>query len=312
MPNTQGTVIAVCISIERGTPKKNVGTAEVLSGSGIAGDAHRGDWHRQISLLPYEKIEEFNRLGANVEPGAFGENLVVQGIDFNTLSIGTQISCGTALLEITQIGKECHNHCEIYHKMGDCIMPRHGVFARALSDGHISVGDAVKVESARKPYKAAIITASDKCAKKQRVDQSGPLAKQILEDAGYEVIDTTVLPDEKSLISQRIIFLADVLEAALIITTGGTGFSPRDVTPEATMDTADRNVPGIAEAIRHHSMQMTKRAMLGRGVSVIRGHTLIINLPGSPKAVRESLEFILPEIFHGIEILRQDSGDCAL
>ncbi|MCD8108896.1 MAG: MOSC domain-containing protein, partial [Clostridiales bacterium] len=108
---------------------------------GIQEDAHAGHWHRQVSLLSFEKIEEFRKRGANVDFGAFGENIIVEGYDFKNLPVGTRFRCGTALLEMTQIGKECHSHCEIYKIMGDCIMPREGVFTKVLEGGTISVGD---------------------------------------------------------------------------------------------------------------------------------------------------------------------------
>lgn len=140
-----GKVIAVCVSEQKGTQKKNVNSAVFIPDWGIENDAHAGKWHRQVSLLSHDKIEEFRARGADVIDGAFGENLVVAGIDFKTLPIGTQFSCSDVLLELTQIGKECHSGCEIYKKMGDCIMPREGVFTRVLKGGTISVGDELDV-----------------------------------------------------------------------------------------------------------------------------------------------------------------------
>jgi TatD DNase family protein len=141
-----GVVKAVCLSKERGTAKKDIGSGELIKRHGLKGDAHAGDWHRQISLLSLQKIEAFRAKGAEIEFGDFGENLVVDGIDFAILPLGTKFICGEALLELTQIGKECHNHCEIYHRMGDCIMPREGVFARVLRGGTVKVGDAFLIE----------------------------------------------------------------------------------------------------------------------------------------------------------------------
>lgn len=140
-----GNIIAVCISEKKGTQKRNVDSAVFIEDWGIEGDAHAGKWHRQISLLSHDKIEAFRAKGAEVIDGAFGENLVVSGIDFRTLPIGSRFACNDVLLELTQIGKECHNGCEIYKKMGDCIMPREGVFSRVLHGGTISVGDSLTV-----------------------------------------------------------------------------------------------------------------------------------------------------------------------
>ena len=140
-----GKVLAVCISEKKGTQKKNVGSAVFVEDWGLEGDAHAGKWHRQVSLLSYNKVEEFNKRGANVGDGAFGENLVVDGIDFRALPVGTRLYAGTVELRMTQIGKECHSHCEIYQAVGDCIMPREGVFARVLHGGMIQIGDEMEI-----------------------------------------------------------------------------------------------------------------------------------------------------------------------
>ena len=165
--------------------------------------------------------------------------------------------------------------------------------------------------SEEKSFKAAVITVSDKGARGERVDESGPAAKEMLEEAGYEVVETLIIPDEPEELKTELIRLADEVWADLVVTSGGTGFSMRDQTPEATMAVADRNAPGIAEAIRYKSMAVTDRAMLSRGVSVIRKKTLIVNLPGSPKAVKESLGFILDSLDHGLKILRGSASECA-
>ena len=161
------------------------------------------------------------------------------------------------------------------------------------------------------PFTAAVITLSDKGSRGDRKDESGPAAVVMLEEAGYEVLEAFILPDEPELLKKELIRLADEAKVDLVLTSGGTGFSMRDQTPEATMAVADRNAPGIAEYIRMRSSQITDRAMLSRGVSVIRRGTLIINLPGSPKAVRESLGFILGALDHGLRILRGSAVECA-
>lgn len=200
------------------------------------------------------------------------------------------------------IGKECHTHCRIYHRMGECIMPVQGVFAEVLSSGTIQTGSMMTVEFPAKgrPFTAAVITMSDKGSKGERKDESGPAMKEGLTAAGFDVVEELILPDEKALLKKELIRLCDQRQVSLILTSGGTGFSERDTTPEATMEVMTRNAPGIAEAIRAESMKYTKRAMLSRGASVIRGQTLIVNLPGSPKAVRESMEIILESVQHGL------------
>ena len=161
-------------------------------------------------------------------------------------------------------------------------------------------------------YKTAIITLSDKGAAGLRKDTSGPAIRQmLLEDGKYSVEAEYLMGDEKDELTALLIKLADEEEFDLILTTGGTGFSPRDCTPEATMAAAERNCPGIAEYMRMQSCAITPRAMLSRGVSVIRGKTLIINLPGSPKAACENLGFLLTALPHGLDILLKRDGECA-
>lgn len=140
-----GKVMAVCISEKRGTKKINVGEAKLIENYGVDQDAHAGTWHRQVSLLSYDKVEDFRKKGAQVPEGAFGENLLVAGIDFKTLPVGTRLVCREVILEMTQIGKECHSHCEIFKQVGDCIMPREGVFARVIKGGIIKAGDELNV-----------------------------------------------------------------------------------------------------------------------------------------------------------------------
>ena len=144
-----GKVMAVNISVKRGTQKVNVHTVKLIENYGLENDAHAGNWHRQVSLLSYDKIEAFRARGAEVEDGAFGENLVVQGFDFSALPVGTRFRCNDVVLEMTQIGKECHHGCAIFQKMGDCIMPREGVFTKVLHGGIIREGDEFVIEECK-------------------------------------------------------------------------------------------------------------------------------------------------------------------
>lgn len=160
-------------------------------------------------------------------------------------------------------------------------------------------------------YTAAVITVSDKCFEGEREDLGGPAVCEILEAAGYKVESTSTVPDEQGLISHELIKCADELDIALIVTTGGTGFSQRDVTPEATIAVCTKMTPGIPEAMRAESLKITNRAILARQQAGIRGETLIVNLPGSPKAARENLAAVLPALDHGLEMLRGKKRDCA-
>ncbi len=332
----EGTVKAVCTSSVKGVRKEPVKEACLIEDYGIEKDAHAGKWHRQVSLLSWEKVQEFNKSGAGVSDGDFGENLLVSGINFRSLPVGTRFlicpaeevvhaaadslteetvhatglkneeAAGGALLELTQIGKACHHSCEIRKRVGVCIMPTDGVFAKVVRGGMVKPGDRVRVlpPDPDRPYTAAVITLSDRAFSGVYEDRSGPKAAEVLKAAGYEVVETILLPDDQSRLERELGRLADQRQVSLVLTTGGTGFSERDRTPEATMAVADRNAQGIAEAIRVKSLAVTDHAMLSRGVSVIRKKTLIVNLPGSVKAVQESLGFILGALDHGLGILR--------
>ena len=160
-------------------------------------------------------------------------------------------------------------------------------------------------------YHAAVLTVSDRSFRGERPDAGGPLVAEMLKNAGYEVTVTAIVPDEQAQIEEKLRQIADSGTVQLLVTTGGTGFAPRDVTPEATLTVCDRLTPGIPEAMRYASMQVTNRAMLSRAQAGIRKGTLIINLPGSPKAAKENLEAVLPALSHGLEMLSGRPADCA-
>ena len=143
----KGTIEAVCISRNKGERKTPVPKATLLSNHGVEGDAHAGEWHRQVSLLARESIEKMQRLGLAVDAGDFAENITTQGLDLVSLPIGTRLLLGEAVVEVTQIGKECHNRCAIYYQAGDCVMPKEGIFARVLRGGEVKPGDVVAIET---------------------------------------------------------------------------------------------------------------------------------------------------------------------
>ena len=263
-----GKVIAVCTSDRKGIQKKDINTAHFSAEWGIDGDAHAGKWHRQISLLSADKIEAFNKRGANVIPGAFGENLVVEGFDFRALPVGTLLRCNDVLLEMTQIGKECHSHCEIYKKMGDCIMPREGVFARVLEPGTISVGDEMTIvpREGKFPWQAAVITLGE--------SGSAQALSKRLRDAGYAVVEEPSIPDDTRVLKQQLMRLCVQRQLDLILVTGGAGSTAQ----EAMRAAADKDAPGIAE-------------------SAIRGKTLII---GSPEERMDALMDAAPQVMESL------------
>ena len=310
MTTFNGTIKAICTSEKKGTIKRPVPEALFITEYGLKGDAHAGSWHRQVSFLSFEEIEAFRRRGGNVELGDFGENIVADGIPFDSLPVGTRLKAGDVYFEITQIGKKCHSHCEIFKRVGDCIMPRKGIFGRVLHGGSLKAGDTLTVTTEKLPLEAAVITASDKGARGEREDKSGDKAEAMLKAAGYTTVHRALLPDEQAELAAKMREFAD-LGVSLILTTGGTGFSPRDVTPEATREVCERLAPGIPEAMRSLSLKITPRAMLSRAAAGIHKRSLIVNLPGSPKAVEECLGFILPALSHGLDILRGESGECA-
>jgi len=300
-------VVSVNISEKKGTIKHQVEKIDLKVGLGIEGDAHAGDWHRQISLLDLSSFDKMhNNASVELKPGIFAENITTEGIDLWALPVGTRLEIGETLLEITQIGKECHRHCQVFRQVGDCVMPREGIFARVVKEGSIKAGDSLKIIPT---IRAAILTVSDKGYSGERTDLSGPAIAHALEGKAL-VTRQEIVPDDLEQIKAKLIEYSD-LELDLVLTTGGTGFAPRDVTPEATLAVAERQAQGIAEAIRAKSLEITPFAMLSRAAAGIRGKTLIINLPGSPKAALECLEVFLPVMNHAIETLRGDAYECA-
>ncbi len=303
---------AVCISERKGIQKAAVPRGTLVPGHGLKGDAHAGTWHRQVSLLDGADVDGMRAKGLDLEHGAFGENLVVRGMDLEALRLGQRISVGQrAVLQITQRGKECHTRCAIYFKAGDCIMPRLGLFARVRRGGEIAPGDAVALDPALNRPRLAVVTLSDKGSAGQREDVGGDTAVAMLQDAmGVEVVARTLLPDDQPAIEAELKRLCDEEVCDLVVTTGGTGLSPRDVTPEATLAVLHREVPGMAEAMRAAGMAHTPRAMLSRGVCGMRGQALIINLSGSPKAVREQIDAVLPSLDHAVEVASGVPMEC--
>ena len=302
-----GKVVSVNISEKKGTIKHPVEQIELRKGFGIEGDAHAGDWHRQVSLLDLSSFDKMhNNASVELKPGIFAENITTEGVDLWHLPVGTRLEIGDTLLEITQIGKECHRHCQVFRQVGDCVMPREGIFAKVITEGMIKAGQSIKIIPT---LRVAILTVSDKGSTGERADLSGPALAKGLEGKATVLIQDIVPDDFEQIKDKLIAYTEQGLD--LVFTTGGTGFAPRDNTPEATMAVVERPAPGIVEAIRAQSLKITPFAMLSRAAAGIRGKTLIINFPGSPKAALECLEVFLPVMNHAVETLRGDAYECA-
>jgi len=309
-----GKVEAVCTSEAKGTPKQAVECVTFIVDRGIRGDAHAGEWHRQVSLLAAEDVDTVRESVPDITAGAFAENIVVCGIDLNALGLGSRIRLGgDVIVSVTQIGKVCHAPCRIAELTGDCIMPRLGLFARVEAGGEVRPGDEAEVVHtvAREAIQAVVLTISDRCSRGEAEDTAGPATAELLrESLKAHIYRIEILPDERDQIAARLKHYCAGHTIDLAVTVGGTGFSPRDVTPEATRDVVERMAPGLAEAMRAASMAKTPHAMLSRAVCGMRGTTLIVNLPGSQRGATENLEAILPALDHGLWKLRGDPADC--
>ncbi|MBT3201142.1 MAG: hypothetical protein HN350_14665 [Phycisphaerales bacterium] len=309
------TVKALCISENKGEQKTPIESAIFRVDHGIESDAHAADWHRQVSLLAESDIETIREKGLDdLADGAFAENVILSGLDLNSCGLGTKLRLGDdVVLSISQIGKTCHTRCRIFYLAGDCIMPRLGIFARVLSGGTVRPGDTAEAFDIvpRKNLQAVVLTISDRCSCGQAEDTAGPAtAKILIESLGANIYRTEILPDEKDVIAERLKHYSEGHSIDLVLAVGGTGFSPRDVTPEAAREVIDRLTPGLDEAMRTASAAKTPHAMLSRAVSGIAGSTLIITLPGSERAATENLQAVLPALGHGLEKLRGDKSDC--
>jgi molybdenum cofactor synthesis domain-containing protein len=310
-----GRVEAICTAAVKGGKKVPRAAARFAADHGIEGDAHAGPWHRQISMLAAEDIEEMRqRALPGLKDGDFAENLVVSGVGLGALGLGSRLRLGgEAELRVTQLGKECHQRCVIYEETGDCIMPRLGVFARVVRTGTVAVGDPVEVVECvhRRMFQAVILTISDRCSRGETTDTAGPAVGRLLVGSiDAHVYAAEIIPDEGGRIAERLRHYSDGHSIDLVLAVGGTGFAPRDVTPEAVRDVIERPTPGLDEAMRRASMEKTPTAMLSRAVSGIRGHTLIVSLPGSERGAVENLQAILAALGHGLAKLRGDPSDC--
>jgi molybdopterin adenylyltransferase len=303
--SAEGRVVSVNLSESKGVIKTPVDRA-TIDRHGIVGDAHAGPWHRQVSLLAQESIARFGEsAGRAFLPGEFAENLTTQGLDLGDVSLLDRFRVGTVELEVTQIGKRCHGDgCAIFQAVGRCVMPKEGLFCRVLAGGEVAPGD--RVVHVRRRLRCLVVTLSDRASRGEYEDRSGPRAQALLCEHFAATrwrfdVRGVVLPDDADAL--RAVLLDEMPACDVVVTTGGTGIGPRDITPDVVMALADRLVPGVMEAIRVKFGAEHPAALLSRGVVAVRGRTLIYTLPGSVRAVEEYLGEILRTLEHAICML---------
>ena len=293
------------ISEKKGTKKDPVESAKFIEGHGMEGDSHAGPWHRQITILSAEEIEAADAGRGIATFGAFAENITLGGIDIKKVKPLDKFQIGEVSLEVTQIGKECHDNCAIGKALGQCIMPLLGIFTRVLSGGELKTGD--EGEYRPKTFKTMVIILSDRASAGEYEDLSGPAVIEMIEHFfgqwGYEYqIDYQLIPDDPEMLAE-LFARADEECVDLIVTSGGTGIGPRDFTPDVTFEFCDMIIPGVMEHIRTKYGAQFPNALVSRGLAGARGRTLIYNLPGSPKGVKEYLDEIIPTIRHSFYML---------
>jgi len=297
---------SVNLSEKKGTAKMAVERIE-LTHSGVAGDAHAGHWNRQVSLLGTESMVKFEAsANRKIAPGDFAENLTTTGLNLWETHPLDRFTSGDIELEVTQIGKECHGRgCAIFSEVGDCVMPKEGIFCRVLSPGILEPG--MELEFHPKTYRVIIITLSDRASAGEYEDLSGPRIEEIMSTFFESTklrhhIVRHLIPDDPHL-------LEDLLHKAkeelidVVITTGGTGIGPRDFTPEVVRSLVDKEIPGIMEAIRARYGSTKPAALLSRSVAGVMGKSLVFALPGSVRAVTEYLSEINLSLMHMIYML---------
>lgn len=295
-------VIATNISKQKGTPKTAVPEI-IIDQLGVHGDAHAGLGQRQVSLLSKESIDEFvARTKKKITYGAFGENLTVSGIKLSTTASLDQFRINDVVLEITQVGKKCHGEvCAIYREVGECVMPKEGIFCRVLSPGKIKAGDTI--EYLPQCLKILVITLSDRAHAGVYPDKSGIAAKKLITNfftstKWHWQIEQLLIPDDADLLKEHLWRAIDN-QVDIIFTLGGTGIGPKDFTVDTVKKVCDKIVPGVMEQIRM-KYSTNPNALLSRSIFGIAKKTQIYTLPGSVRAVTEYLEEIFKVLGHAI------------
>lgn len=294
------------ISKEKGTVKKPVRTIEI-NHQGVSGDAHAGPWNRQVSLLAVESIEKFeHQAHRKVRPGEFAENITTQGLELWKTHPLDRFTCDDIELEVTQIGKECHgSSCAIFNEVGNCVMPKEGIFCRVLSPGILQKGMILHYHP--RMFRIMVITLSDRASAGEYEDRSGARVRELLkqwfdEKDRQHYVHYFLIPDNPHKLEELMEKAKEEL-IDVVITTGGTGIGPRDFTPDIVKPMLDKEIPGIMESIRMKYGQQKPAALCSRSVAGVMGKTLVFTLPGSVKAVNEYLEEIFNSLLHMIYML---------
>lgn len=296
-------VVSVNISKQKGTSKHPTPVIRLID-TGVEGDAHAGCGHRQVSFLASESMRQF---GESIDryfiPGDFAENITTEGLDPKTVSLLDIIRIGETVMQVSQIGKECHGEgCAIFKEVGSCIMPKHGFFCRVIKGGEIKHDYEIFYES--RIFRFRIITLSDRAASGEYEDKSGPEIRKFLEKY-FEgkprsiEIENKLFPDDAEIL-KRELQKAREENMDAVFTTGGTGVGPRDIAPDSAATLCDKIIPGIMEHIRMKYGAQTPNALLSRGIAGIMGTTQVYTLPGSVRAVREYMEEILKTLEHAV------------
>lgn len=295
------TVLSVNTSREKGTIKEPAEEI-TLNHHGVMNDAHSGPWHRQVSMLGKESVDRFSReAGRAIAFGEFAENITTEGLELVKTSPLDRFSGENVELEVTQIGKSCHGSaCAIFREVGNCVMPKEGIFARVIRQGSLRPGDVLTYKP--RVFRFHVVTLSDRASKGVYTDRSGPRVVELLNDhfsTKPRNVETehSVIPDDASSLSV-LIEKTTYDEVDVILTTGGTGIGPRDITVETVKPMLDKEIPGIMEMIRVKYGNEKPNALLSRGVAGLIGETLIYTLPGSVKAVNEYMAEILKTLEH--------------
>ncbi len=299
-----GEIMSVNRSVEKGTSKTPVPEI-VVNALGVEGDAHAGAWHRQVSLLSMESIDRFSAAasGRRFACGDFAENITTRGIDLGRVALLDRFSIGSVELEVTQLGKKCHGDgCAIYQEVGRCVMPKEGIFCRVVRGGAVRAGDVI-VHAAR-PFRVLVVTLSDRASRGDYADLSGPRAVHHMEafcvgKRWRPQIESMVLPDDAERLRAALLSARDG-GVDVVVTTGGTGIGPRDITPDVVMSLADKLIPGIMEHIRLAFGAQKPNALLSRSVAAVLGRMVVYTLPGSVKAVDEYMGEIVKTLDHVI------------